>query len=204
MRVSHVIHACSERYSELSIPFNFLFFSFSFNLLQSLLPFFHYLKGSSNTAYSAKKEMDSTDESYLLTGYEPKNFNLMETYVESFTESLTQPQFSEQWLLEDADYDDTALEEMLHNAHRVHVYHSQRVGLSVGQSSSSVSERTGQPVVEIGAKSHDGSGQPVVETSQELNPEHAQIRTLLDRQRKQVPADCQAEIRRHEFQANYD
>ena len=39
---------------------------------------------------------------------------------------------------------------------------------------------------------------------QELNTENAQIRTLLDRQREQILADCQAEIRRHEFQANYD
>ena len=38
------------------------------------------------------------------------------------------------------DYDDAALEEMLHNAHREHVCHSQREDLSVGQSSSSVSE----------------------------------------------------------------
>ena len=95
------------------------------------------------------------------------------------------------------DFDDTALEEMLHNAHRVHVYHSQREGLSVGQSSSSVSERTGRPVVER-------TGRLVVERGQELNTEHAQMRTLLDRQREQILADCQAGIRRHEFQANYD
>ena len=38
---------------------------------------------------------------------------------------------------------------MLRDAHRVHVYHSQREGLSVGQSSS-VSERTGRPVESIG------------------------------------------------------
>ena len=109
--------------------------------------------------------MDSTDESYFPTGYEPKNYDLMETYVESLTESLTHPQFSEQGFLEDVDYDDTALEEMLHNAHRVHVYHYQREGLSVGQSSSSVSERTGRPVRPIG---------------QELNVGNAQVRTLLD------------------------
>ena len=36
------------------------------------------------------------------------------------------------------------------------------------------------------------------------NSEHVQIRTLLDRQREQILADCQAEIRRHKFQANYD
>ena len=118
--------------------------------------------------------MESIDESYLRTGYEPKNYDLMETYVESLTESLTQPQFPEQRFLEDVDYDDTALEEMLHNAHRVHVYHSLREGLSFGQSSSSVSERTEKPVVER-------TGRPVVASGQELNTEHAQIRTLLDR-----------------------
>ena len=69
---------------------------------------------------------------------------------------------------------------MLFNAYREQVYHSQREGLSVGQSSS-MSDRTGQPVVETVAKSHDRTRQPVVETGQELNPEHAQIRTLLDR-----------------------
>ena len=32
----------------------------------------------------------------------------------------------------------------------------------------------------------------------------AQIRTLLDRQKEQILADCQVEIKKHEFQANYD
>ena len=31
-----------------------------------------------------------------------------------------------------------------------------------------------------------------------------QIRTLLEREREQILADCQAEIRKHEFQADYD
>ena len=39
---------------------------------------------------------------------------------------------------------------------------------------------------------------------QELNVGNAQIRTLLDRQKEQILADCQAEIKKHEFQANYD
>ena len=60
----------------------------------------------------------------------------METDVESFTESLTQSQFFEQRFLDDVDYDDASLEDMLYNAHRENVYHSQREGLSVGQSSS--------------------------------------------------------------------
>ena len=131
--------------------------------------------------------MESYDESYFSTGYDPKNYDLMETYVESLTESLTQPQFSEQRFLEDVDYEDTALEEMLHNAHQVHVC----------QSSSSVSERTVRPVVER-------TGRLVVASGQGLNVEHAQIRTLVDRQREQILADCQAEIKRHEFQANCD
>ena len=119
------------------------------------------------------------------------------TYVESYTESLTHPQFSEQGFLEDVDYDDTALEEMLHNALRAHVYHSQREGLSVGQSSSSVSERTGRSVAER-------TGRPVRPSGQELNVGNAQIRTLLDRQKEQILAECQAEIKKHEFQADYD
>ena len=82
------------------------------------------------------------------------------------SESLTEQQLTEQRFLEDVDYDDTALEEMLYNAQREHVYHSQREeGLSVGQLSSSIVERTERPVFERG---------------QELNTEHAQIRTLLE------------------------
>ena len=148
--------------------------------------------------------MGSTDESFSNTSYEPKDYFLTETYVESLTESMTEQRFPEQRFLEDVDYDDAAIGEMLFNAYREQVYHSQRESLSVGQSSSSVSDRSGQPVVEIVAKTHDRSGQPVVERGQELNTEHAQIRTLLDRQREQILADCKAEIRRHEFQADCD
>ena len=86
---------------------------------------------------------------------------------------------------------------MLHEAHRVHVYHSQREGLSVGQSSSSVSERTGRSVGER-------TGRNVRPSGQELNVANAQIRTLLGRQKEQILAECQAEIKKHEFQADYD
>ena len=145
----------------------------------------------------------SNDESFSHTGYEPNNYFLTETYVESLTESTTRQRFPEQRFLEDVDYDDATIGEMLFNAHREQVYHSQREGLSVGQSSS-VFERSVQPVVERVTKSHDRSVQPVVERGQELNTEQAQIRTLLDRQQEQILADCQAEIGRHEFQATYD
>ena len=148
--------------------------------------------------------MGSTDESFSNTGYESKNYFITETFVEFNQESMTEQRIPEQRILEDVDYDDAAIGEMLFKAYREHVYHSQREGLSVGQSSSSMSDRTGQPVVEAVAKSPGRTGQPVVETGQELNLEHAQIRTLLERQREQILADCQAEIRRHKFQADYD
>ena len=133
--------------------------------------------------------MDSLDDSYLLTGYEPKSYDHKETYVESYTESLTSiAQFSEQGFLEDVEYDDTALEEMLQNAHRVHVYHSQRKGLSVGQSSSSVSERTERSVAER-------TGRLVRPSGQELNVGNAQIRTLLDRQKERFSPNVRRILR---------
>ena len=43
------------------------------------------------------------------------------------------------------------------------------------------------------------TGRPVEQRNQE-----AQIRTLLDKQKEQILAECQARINRHEFQAAYD
>ena len=40
--------------------------------------------------------------------------------------------------------------------------------------------------------------------TQRHNSENEQIRTLQVRQREQILADCQAEIQKHEFQADYD
>ena len=82
---------------------------------------------------------------------------------------MTEQRFPEQRFTEDVDCDDAAIGQMLFNAHREQVCHSQLESLSVGQSSSSVSDRTGQPVVETVAKSHERMGQPLVERGQELN-----------------------------------
>ena len=139
VRISHVIHACNERFSStLRSPFHptsssshSLSISCNFSCISSTT-----LRAVVTLRTSPKRRWS------LMTS--PNNYDLKETYVESLTESVTELQFSEQRFLEDVDYDDTALEEMLHNAHRVHVYHSQREGLSVSQSSSSVSERTGE------------------------------------------------------------
>ena len=92
---------------------------------------------------------------------------------------MTEQRIPEQRFLEDVDCDDAAIGEMLSKAYREQVCHSLREGLSVGQSSWSMSERTGQPVVETG---------------QELNLERAQIRTLFGPTEEQILADCQAEI----------
>ena len=78
--------------------------------------------------------MDSLDETYSLTGYEPNAYDFKDTYVEYYTELLITPPFSKQGFPEDAEYDDAALEDMLREAHRLHVHHSQREDLSVGQS----------------------------------------------------------------------
>ena len=45
----------------------------------------------------------------------------------------------------------------------------------------------------------DRTGRPVEQRNQE-----AQIRTLLDKQKEQILAECQARINKHEFQAAYD
>ena len=132
-----------------------------------------------------KESMDLSDEFYLRTGYEPNAYDLNETSVEPDTELLDSPPFfSDKGFPTDAEYDDAALEAMLREAHRVHSHHPQREDLSVSLSSSSVSDRTGRPAEQSG--------------------QEAQIRTLLDKQKEQILAECQAKINRHEFQAAYD
>ena len=90
------------------------------------------------------------DESFSNTGYEPKDYFFTETYVEFNQESMTEQRFPEQRFLKDVDYEDTAIGGMLFDAYREQVYHSQREGLSVGLSSSSMSDRTVRPVGERG------------------------------------------------------
>ena len=142
----------------------------------------------------AAEELGPQDYKNSSTGYEPNDYFLTETYVEFNQESVTEQQFPE-----DLDYDDTNISQTLFNANRRRVDHSEGEGLSSGLSSSSMShDRTGKPVVDRD-KSHESG----YETHRQ-NSEKEQIRTLLDRQREQILADCEAEIRKHEFQAEYD
>ena len=78
---------------------------------------------------------------------------------------------------------------MLSEAYRGQVDYSVREDSSVCLSSSSMSDRTGQPV-------GDGPGRPGEHGSSE-----AQIRTLFDDQKELILAECQARIIQHEFQA---
>ena len=67
---------------------------------------------------------------------------------------------------------------MLREAHRVHSHHSQREDLPDSLSSSSVSDRTGRLVGDRARRSAEQSSQ------------EAQIRTLLDKQKEQILAEC--------------
>ena len=136
--------------------------------------------------------MDASDEFLLSTGYEPKAHDFYETTVEPNVQLLDSPPlFSDKVSSADPDFDDAALEDMLHQVHRAQACHSQRedLYLSVSLSSSSVSDRTWRPV-------GDRTGRPVEQRNQE-----AQIRTLLDKQKEQILAECRARINHHEFQA---
>ena len=68
------------------------------------------------------------------------------------------------------------------------LYHSHDEGLSSNQSSSSVGHRTWRPVDEFGSLISN------VRENPRHSSENEQIKILLERQREQILADCQAEI----------
>ena len=169
----------------LALPFYFThFLPHSFHFLLHL-KFVDY-----NLLRTPHKEgMDLSDEFLLSTGYEPNGFDSKETSVEPYMQLLDSPNNVSS---ADPDYDDAALEDMLHQAHRAHAYHSLREDLSVSLSSSSMSDRTRRPV-------GDRTGRPVEQRNQE-----AQMTTLLNKRKEPNLAECQARINKHEFQAAYD
>ena len=134
---------------------------------------------------------------------EPSDYHISET-----TEPYIQESSSENGSLNDLEYDDVTIgialssplftQEREDDASRRRAYHSQDEGLSFSQSSS-VGHKTGRPVEEQ-FDSQVSSVQEIWRHSSESE----QIRILLERQREQILAECQAEIRKHEFQADYD
>ena len=143
---------------------------------------------------TAAEELGHPDKKNSSTGYEPNDHFITEAYVDFNQESVTEQRFPE-----DFDYDDTVIGQTLFNACRRRADHSEEEGLSSCLSSSSMShDRTGKPVVCRDASHAQGH------EIQRHNSESEQIRTLLDRQREQILADCQAQIRKHELQADFD
>ena len=143
---------------------------------------------------TAAEELGPLAKKNYSTGYEPNDHFITEAYVEFTQESVTEQRFPE-----DFDYDDITIGRTLLNACRRRADHSEGEGLSSCLSSSSVShDRTGKPVVCRDASHAQGH------EIQRQNSDYERIRTLLDRQREQILADCQTEIRKHELQADYD
>ena len=138
-----------------------------------------------------------------LTGYEPNDYHIQET-----TQPYIQESSGENGSLNDLEYDDVTIgmtlssplftQEREEDASRTRAYHSQGEGLSSSQSSS-VGYRTVRPVVE-----QFDSQIPNVREIPRQSSESEQIRILLERQREQILADCQADIRQNEFQSDYD
>ena len=167
----------------LILPFYFLLY------LLPLFLFLNYLKSVVNLHHSCNESMDSTDEFSRTTGYEPKAHDFYETLVDPYVQLLDSPPlFSNKVSSANPDYDDATLEDLLHQVHRTQTYHSLQEDLSINLSSSSMSDRTRRLV-------GDRPGRLGEHRSSE-----AQIRTLLDDQKEQILAECQARINQHEFQ----
>ena len=143
-----------------------------------------------NTLRTSAEDLGTLAENEPPTGYEHNDHFITEAYVEYTQESLDEQRF-----LDDFDCDDVTIVKTLLDACRRRADHSEE-GLSSCLSSSVCHDRTGRPVV----CSLESSAQE----SQRHNSESEQSRTLLERQREQIPADCQAEFRKHEFQDDYD
>ena len=140
---------------------------------------------------TSAEDLGTLAENEPPTGYEPNNHFITEAYVE-----YTQESSGEQRSPNDFDYDDVTIGKKLLDACRRRADHSEEEGLSSCLSSSVSHDRTERPVVCRLVSS--------AQETQRHNSENEQIRTLLERQREQILADCQAEIRKHEFQAEYD
>ena len=153
----------------------------------------------------ANEDLGTLAEYNPLTGYEPNDNHISET-----TDILIQESSRENRSLNshDLEYDDYTIgmalssplftQEREDAASRRHAYHSLDEGLSSSQSSS-VGHRTGRRVE---AQFH--SLMSNVRENPRRSSENEQIRILLERQREQILDDCQAEIQKHEFQAEYD
>ena len=138
---------------------------------------------------SANEDLGSLAEYDPLTVYEPNDYHISET-----TEPYIQESTGWNGSLNDLEYDDATIGQALSSplffqereddASRRRAYHSQKEGLSASLSSSVGHVRTGRPVV----KPFDSQISCVREIPSHSS-ESEQIRTLLERQKKQFLAD---------------
>ena len=141
---------------------------------------------------SADEDLGTLAEYDPLTSYEPNDYHITEA-----NEPYIQESSVENGSPNDFEHDDVTIGKALSDACRRRADHSQEEGLSSSLSSSVSHDRTGRPVV-IPFDSQISSVREIPSHSLESE----QIRILLERQREQILADCQAEIRKHEFQAD--
>ena len=159
---------------------------------------------SLNSLCNSAEDLGTLAENEPPTGYEPKEYHITEAYVE-----YTQESTGEQRSTNDFDYDDVTISKALSSplfteeredaASRGQAYHSPDESLLSSLSSSVGLVKTGRPVSnEFGSLISNVRANPRRDSGNE------QVRILLDRQREQILADRQAEIRKHEFHTDYD
>ena len=187
-------------------PFYSLLSIFSLIFLFILLIIFIFHVGDKNPPTLANEESGTIAENNPLTGYEPNDLHISETTDIFIQESSSDNRY---WNSHDLDLDDYTIGRALSSplftqeredpASRRRAYHSPDEGLSSSQSSSVGHVRTGRPVSD-----QFDSLIPNVRENPRRSTENEQIRHLLERQRQQILADCEAEIQKDEFQAGYD
>ena len=153
----------------------------------------------------ANEDLGTLAEYDPLTGCEANDLHISETTELYIQESSGD---NKSLNLHDLEFDDYTIGRALSSplftqeregpASRRRAYHSPDEGLSSSQSSS-VGHRTGRPVVD-----HFDSLISNVRENPRRSTENEQIRILLERQRQQILVDCEAEIQKDEFQADYD
>ena len=141
--------------------------------------------------------MDSLDDSYLLTGYEPNAYDLKETYVESYTESLKPTHNSP------SKGSSRTWSTMTPHSRICFAKHTEYMSITPSEKAClSVSRRRPCPS-ERGdlLESEQGDLLDQLVRSPTLQMHRLE---LCWTEKEQILAECQAEIKKHEFQADYD
>ena len=149
-----------------------------------------------NTLRSSAEDFGTLAENNSSTGYEPNDHFITEACVE-----YTQESSGEQQIPYDFDYDDVTIGRTLLDASRRRAYHSEEEGLWSCLSSSVSHDKTVKPVVCRPVVCSLGPQVSSAQETQRHNSENEQIRTLVERQREQILADCQAGM--YQFTISY-